>query len=153
MDDATRSALSRSQVIDLTTTGRRTGERRRIEIFLHNVNGQLFISGMPFPGRTRSWIYNVAQDPHVTVHLKGETVANIPATARVVSDPAERRPLIEAAAKTWGRTDIDVMLEHSPLIEVTVEDYPRGFRSTRRRVESGARPDPPPPPQGHQSES
>ena len=122
MDDATRSALSRSQVIDLTTTGRRTGEQRRIEIFLHSMNGQLFISGKPFPGRTRSWIYNVASEPHVTVHLKGETVADIPATARVVTDPAERRPLIEAAAKTWGRTDIDVMLEHSPLIDVTVED-------------------------------
>jgi hypothetical protein len=67
-----------------------------------------------------------SQDPHVTVHLKGETVADIPATARVVNDPAERRPLIETAAKTWGRTDIDVMLEHSPLVEVTVEDYPRG---------------------------
>ena len=123
MDDATRSALSRSQVIDLTTTGRRTGEQRRIEIFLHSVNGQLFITGMPVPGRTRSWIYNVAQDPHVTVHLKGEIVADLPATARVVNDPAERRPLIEAAAKTWGRTDIDVMVEHSPLIVVTIEDY------------------------------
>lgn len=122
MDDATRSALSRSQVIDLTTTGRRSGERRRIEIFLHNLNGQLFISGMPFPGRTRSWIYNVTGDPHVTVHLKGDLVADLPATARVIDDPAERRPLIEAAAKTWGRTDLDVMLEHSPLIEVTVED-------------------------------
>ena len=77
MDDATRTALSRSQVIDLTTTGRRTGQQRRIEIFLHSVNGQLY--------------------------------------------PAERRPLIEAAATAWGRTDIDVMLEHSPLIEVTIE--------------------------------
>jgi deazaflavin-dependent oxidoreductase (nitroreductase family) len=126
MDDVTLSALTRSQVIDLTTTGRRTGEARRIEIFLHNANGQLFISGMPVPGRTRSWIYNVTADPHVIVHLKGETVANIPATARVINDPAERRPLIEAAAKTWGRTDIDVMLEHSPLIEVIVEDQPSG---------------------------
>jgi deazaflavin-dependent oxidoreductase (nitroreductase family) len=124
MDDATRSALSHSQVIDLTTTGRRTGEQRRIEIFLHSVDGQLFITGMPVPGRTRSWIYNVTDDPHVTVHLKDETVADLPATARVIKDPAERRPLIEAAAKTWGRTDIDVMLEHSPLMELAVEDYP-----------------------------
>ena len=69
MDDATRSALSLSQVIDLTTTGRHTGEQRRIEILLHSVNGQLFISGMPFPGRTRSWIHNVNQDPRVTVHV------------------------------------------------------------------------------------
>ena len=121
MDDAVRSALSHSQVIDLTTIGRRSGEKRRIEIFLHSMNGQLFISGTPYPGHTRAWIYNVAADPHVTVHLKGSTVADVPATARVVTDPAERRPLIEAAAKTWGRTDIDVMLEHSPLIDVTVE--------------------------------
>jgi deazaflavin-dependent oxidoreductase (nitroreductase family) len=124
VDPATRAALSRSQVIDLTTIGRRTGQQRRIEIFLHSVDGRLFISGMPFPGRTRSWIYNTAADPHITVHLKGEVVADLPATARVINDPDERRPLIEAAAKAWGRTDVDVMLQHSPLIEVTVEGEP-----------------------------
>ena len=118
MDDAVRSALAHRQVIDLTTIGRRSGEQRRIEIFLHSLNGRLFISGTPFPGHTRAWIYNVAADPHVTVHLKGSTVADVPATARVVTDPAERRPLIEAAAATWGRDDIDLMMEQSPLIEI-----------------------------------
>ena len=125
MNDATRGELDRSQVIDLSTTGRRSGEPRRIEIFLHSVNGQLFISGQPFPGRTRAWIHNVAADPHVTIHLRGTTVADVPATARVIHDPTERRPLIEAAAQRWGRTDIDVMLEHSPLIELTVQHYPQ----------------------------
>jgi len=122
MDDAVRAALARSQTIDLTTTGRRSGEARRIEIFLHSVDGQLFISGTPFPGRTRAWIYNVAADPHVIVHLKRTVVADVPATARVITEPDERRPLIEAAARAWGRTDLDVMLEHSPLITITVED-------------------------------
>jgi deazaflavin-dependent oxidoreductase (nitroreductase family) len=124
MDDDTRSALAHSQVVDLTTTGRRSGEPRRIEIFLHALDDQLFITGMPFPGRTRAWLHNVAADPHVTVHLKGRTVADVPATARVVVDPAERRPLIEAAARHWGRTDVDVMMLHSPLIVLTVEGYP-----------------------------
>ena len=124
MNDAIRSALSDSQIIDLTTTGRRSGEPRRIEIFLHSVDGQLFISGMPFPGRTRAWIHNVAVHPHVTIHLKGRAVADVPATARVVEDKAERRPLIEAAARQWGRTDLDVMLEHSPLIVLAVDGYP-----------------------------
>ena len=32
IDRVTRDALSRSQVIDLTNTGRRTGQPRRIEI-------------------------------------------------------------------------------------------------------------------------
>lgn len=123
MDGALRSALDHSQVIDLTTRGRRSGEPRRIEIFLHNLGGRLVISGMPFPGRTRAWLHNVAADPHVTLHLKGRAVADVPAIARVVSDPAERRPLIEGAARQWGRDDVEVMMAHSPLIEPTVDGY------------------------------
>ena len=49
MDDTIRTALHHSQVIDLTTTGRRTGQQRRIEIFLHDHDGQLFITGCPGP--------------------------------------------------------------------------------------------------------
>ncbi|MBM6402621.1 nitroreductase family deazaflavin-dependent oxidoreductase [Phycicoccus sonneratiae] len=120
--DATLSALTRSQVIDLTTTGRRTGRLRRIEIFLHYDDGRLFISGMPRSDRTRDWIYNIGADPHVVVHLKQSVVADVPATARVVADPDERRPLIEAAARRWRRTDIEEMMRHSPLIVLNVDD-------------------------------
>jgi deazaflavin-dependent oxidoreductase (nitroreductase family) len=120
--EATRAALNRSQVIDLTTTGRRTGRLRRIEIFLHNDHGQLFISGMPRADRTRDWIHNIEADPNVVIHLKQAVVADVPATARVITDPSERRPLIEAAATRWGRTDVPEMLRHSPLIVITVDD-------------------------------
>ena len=64
-DGATRAALNHSQIIDLTTRGRRTGQLRRIEIFLHSHDGQLFISGMPRADRTRDWIRNIAADLHV----------------------------------------------------------------------------------------
>ena len=120
--DATRAALNHSQVIDLTTTGRRTGQLRRIEIFLHNHDGRLFITGMPRADRTRDWIYNIRADPHVVLHLKQAVVADVRATARVVTDPNERRPLIEAAAKRWGRTDLPDMLRHSPLIVLTIDE-------------------------------
>ncbi|WP_199423661.1 nitroreductase family deazaflavin-dependent oxidoreductase [Actinotalea solisilvae] len=121
MDDGTRSALHRSQVIDLTTTGRRTREPRRIEIYLHELDGRLFISGMPFPTK-RQWLRNVEADPHVTIHLKRGLTADVPALARVVEDPVERRPLIEAAAARWGRDDVDLMMEQSPLMELTPTD-------------------------------
>jgi deazaflavin-dependent oxidoreductase (nitroreductase family) len=114
----TSSALHRSQVIDLTTTGRHSGEPRRIEIYLHELDGRLFISGQPSP-RTRAWIHNVAADPHVVIHLKVGASADVPALARVVDDPDERRPLIEAAASRWGRHDIELMMAQSPLIEIT----------------------------------
>jgi deazaflavin-dependent oxidoreductase (nitroreductase family) len=111
-------ALYRSQLIDLTTNGRNSGEPRRIEIYLHHLDGRLFISGQPSP-RTRAWIHNVSADPNVVVHLKAGTVADVPARARVVEEPDERRPLIEAAASRWGRDDVDAMMAQSPLIEIT----------------------------------
>lgn len=122
MDENTRKALHHSQVIDLTTTGRRTGLSRRIEIFLHDQDGVLFITGIPRADRTRDWIHNITADPHVVVHLKQSVTADIPATARVITDPAERRPLMEAAARHWGRHDVDEMVRHSPLIVLTLPD-------------------------------
>jgi deazaflavin-dependent oxidoreductase (nitroreductase family) len=125
MDDTIRTALGRSQRIDMTTTGRRSGEPRKIEIFLHSLDGRLVISGMPNPGRTRAWIHNLEADPALVIHLKdGGARADLPATARIVTDPDERRELLAGVARTWGRTDLDVMAEHSPLIEVTIPGYP-----------------------------
>lgn len=125
MDEAIRASLAHSQVIDITTTGRITGEPRRIEIFVHNLGGRLVISGMPMPDRTRAWIRNLEADPTLTIHLKGpDAVADVPATARVITDPGERRDLLIGVARNWNRTDLDVMIEHSPLIEVTVPGYP-----------------------------
>jgi deazaflavin-dependent oxidoreductase (nitroreductase family) len=122
VDENTKNALQHSQIIDLTTIGRRSGQPRKIEIFLHVDDGVLFITGIPQADRTRDWIHNIAADQHVVVHLKQSLVADVPATARVVTDPAERRPLIEAAARRWDRTDVDEMVAHSPLIVLTVPD-------------------------------
>jgi deazaflavin-dependent oxidoreductase (nitroreductase family) len=121
VDGAVCTALHSSQVIDLTTTGRRTGRPRRIEIFLHDDDGRLFITGMPRPGRTRDWIYNIRSDSRVVVHLKHGVTADVPATAREVTDVEERRPLIEAAARRWRRTDVDQMLAYSPLVVLDVD--------------------------------
>ncbi|WP_322410675.1 nitroreductase family deazaflavin-dependent oxidoreductase [Microbacterium invictum] len=117
-------ALHQSQIIDLTTTGRRSGLPRRIEIFLHYEDGVLFITGMPRRDRTRDWIRNITADPRVIVHLKQGVEVDIPATARVIADPDEARPLIEAAARRWRRDDVEEMIAHSPLIVLTVAPSP-----------------------------
>lgn len=114
-----RAALDQSQIIDLTTMGRRTGQPRRVEIFLHSDDGRLFITGMPRVDRTRDWIHNIRANPRIVIHLKQAVVADVSAVARVVTDPDERRPLIESAAKRWRRTDVEDMMRHSPLIVVT----------------------------------
>jgi deazaflavin-dependent oxidoreductase (nitroreductase family) len=121
-DDPIRAALSRGGVIDITTTGRATGEPRRIEIMFHRIDGRMWISGMPST-RRRSWLANLAKNPRLTVHLKGpRAIADLPATARIVDDPTERRTILERVARAWRRTDVDRMVAQSPLIEVILDD-------------------------------
>jgi deazaflavin-dependent oxidoreductase (nitroreductase family) len=124
MDQEIRRALATSGIIDITTTGRRTGKPRRIEIFMHAIDGRIVISGRPVAGRTRAWIHNLQADPSITIHLKRGVVADLPATARIVTDPAERRELLTRVAAAWHRTDLDAMVAHSPLIEIEVPGYP-----------------------------
>src|SRR5450631_1317899 len=113
------AALQGSQTIDITTTGRRSGEPRRLEIVSHNVAGRISISGMPFPKR-RSWLRNLDAHPRFTFHLKGKVRADLPATARVIDEEPERREILPHIARIWGRKDIEEMVRHSPLIEVTI---------------------------------
>jgi deazaflavin-dependent oxidoreductase (nitroreductase family) len=121
MTDPIAAALSRGGTIDITTNGRRSGQPRRIEIVFHRIDGRIWISGIP-SRRKRAWLANLEADPRLTFHLKGPVaVADLPATARVVTDPEERRPILARVAQAWRRTDLDRMVEQSPLIEVTVD--------------------------------
>ncbi|HKW71509.1 MAG TPA: nitroreductase/quinone reductase family protein [Candidatus Dormibacteraeota bacterium] len=119
--DEIRSALERGHTIDMTTTGRRTGRPRRIEIVFHNIGGRIYISGTPRRNR-RSWLANLDADPHLTFHLKGRVRADLSGTARIITDESERRAVLPFIARAWGRTDLEAMVRYSPLIEVTFPD-------------------------------
>jgi deazaflavin-dependent oxidoreductase (nitroreductase family) len=118
--EAVDAALQRGHTIDITTTGRRSGRPRRVEIVFHNIDGRIYISGLPSQ-RKRAWLGNLEADPHFTFHLKGKTRADLPAIARVIDDEAERRSILPHIARAWNRDDLDRMVRYSPLIEVTFE--------------------------------
>jgi deazaflavin-dependent oxidoreductase (nitroreductase family) len=118
--NAIDAALERGHTIDITTTGRKSGEPRRLEIVFHNIDGRIYISGTPF-ARKRRWLLNLEADPHFTFHLKGKTRADLAAVARVIDDEAERRAILPHIARAWGRDDLDRMVRYSPLIEVTFD--------------------------------
>jgi deazaflavin-dependent oxidoreductase (nitroreductase family) len=118
--EAIASALERGHTIDITTIGRQSGKLRRLEIVFHNIDGRIYISGIPSRNR-RSWIANLDADPHLTFHLKGKVEADLPATARVIEDEAERREILPSVARNWGRKDLEAMVQYSPLIEVTFD--------------------------------
>ena len=120
LDDKVRDALSRPvTVVDISTTGRKSGQERRVEIVMHNIDGRLYISGQP-SRRRRSWLANLDANPKFTLHVKRGARADLPATAREITDLSERRQVLEHVARNWKRDDVDTMVEFSPLIEVTV---------------------------------
>ena len=124
MDDSIQRALRRGHTIDITTTGRRTGKDRRIELVFHNIDGRIVISGSP-SRRKRGWIWNLEADPHLTFHLKRSVHADLPASARVITDEQERRQLAEwIVANAWPNQEVEAMTRYSPFIEVTIDPVP-----------------------------
>jgi deazaflavin-dependent oxidoreductase (nitroreductase family) len=113
-------ALERGGLIDITTTGRTSGQPRRVEIVFFNIDGRVYISGMP--GR-RDWIANLQADPHLLFHFKREFAADLPATARVITDETERREVMERVTTAWKRQDqLEAFVAGAPLIEVTFDE-------------------------------
>jgi len=115
-NDAVADALRHGGVMDITTTGRKTGLPRRIELVFHNVDGRIVISGRP--GFPRGWVANLRANPEFTFHLKRGIQTDLPAHGRVVSDPAEREALLAQVARAW-HIDLGVMVRSAPLVEVT----------------------------------
>lgn len=122
------SSAPDDHVIDITTTGARTGQPRRIEIWLHRIEGHFYLTGMPVH---RSWYANLLVNRHFTVHLKREVNADLAATALPVNDETRRcvienvvslQDLPAYAARGLPRQDSEVWQSNSPLVEVVFDD-------------------------------
>ena len=113
-----RQALAVDRTIDITTTGRRSGVPRRIETWLYRADGRLFLTGSP--GR-RDWYANLVAQPSFTIHLKQSATADLPASARPITDEAERRAVLEGVLRDVSYpADLEQWLAASPLVEITV---------------------------------
>lgn len=89
--------------VDITTVGRTSGRRRRIEIWMVKVDGLYVIGGTPGP---RDWYANLLSNPNLTVHtLSG---LDLPATAVPVTDLDHRRRIYEHPATAWYRSQVTV---------------------------------------------
>lgn len=107
-------ALASGGLAEITTRGRHTGQLRRVPIVFHNLDGRIFVSGRP--GK-RDWYANLVADPHFTFHLVRGVVADLPATARPITDVEERQRMLAPIARGWGY-GLELMVGRSPLVEV-----------------------------------
>ena len=122
MDSNIREALGVDMTVDITTTGRKTGQPRRIEIWSHYFDGRIILTGSP---GTRSWYANLQANPAFTYHLKERLRVDVPATARPIKGEAERRAVLtrlkEVSPFRQGQPmdDVEAWVKGSCLVEVT----------------------------------
>ena len=127
MDQDIAAALARGGIADITTTGRKSGLPRRIEIFFHSFDEGYFIAGRP--GFKRDWLANLEANPGFTLHLKRSVSADVPARATVIKDRDRRwHILYRARTESWGvdparaERDHEIWVAQSPLVSFVVED-------------------------------
>ncbi len=127
MDETVQQVLAQGGTIDITTTGRTSGQSRRIEIVFYNFDGAIYISGIP--GRPRSWYANLRAQPRFTFHLKEGVTADLPARATPILDPAQRRAvltsIVQRVAESYGQAynvNIKEWVVSSPLVSVAFEN-------------------------------
>ena len=122
------SSTIEDRTVDITTTGRRSGLPRRIEIVFYRSGDEIYLSGIPGP-RTRDWLANLAARPQFSFHFKHGVAADLPATATVIVDPDERRRTLAVFVEEfnrrrgpdspWPEAVLDEWVERSPLARVS----------------------------------
>ena len=90
------------QFVYLTTTGRKTGLPRQIEIWFVELEGRLYI--LAEHGLKAKWVQNIIADANVNVHLGDREFR---AVGRVLDDVQDSDPYTKAQAAArekygWG---------------------------------------------------
>jgi len=121
MDQLVKDAMNGGGLADITTTGRKTGEPRRVEIFFHHFDGDYYLTGQP--RGPRDWNANILANPEFTLHLKNGVSADVVVAGEAEPDPNERERIIRRAQiENWNyesekvESSIKIWVEASPFI-------------------------------------
>ena len=119
MPEDIRSIFTTHEVVDITTTSRKSGDARRIEIRLHALDGKLYITGRP--GRPRSWYANMVAKPAFTLHLKQDLKRDLQCNAVPITEDGARRTVFElmlAEEESMAHVNVAEWAKVAPLVEV-----------------------------------
>lgn len=131
MNEKIKNALKTDKTIDIITTGAKSGQPRRKEIWFHNIGGRIIICGTPSGGGAkgarvrRDWLANLKANPAFTFVLKESVQAELPARAVEITDPEERRAIFSAPETRWYRDQgisVEELAEGGPVVEVFFEE-------------------------------
>ena len=132
MNKAIKQALDNDKLIDIVTTGAKSGKPRRTEIWFTNVGGRIIICGTPnTDGHSgtyspRDWMANLRANPDFLFCLKESVAAELAATAVPISEPADRRRLMTAPETQWYRDQVESvsdLIANSPIVEIFFKTF------------------------------
>jgi hypothetical protein len=117
---------------ELSTVGRRSGHRRRVETWYVVIDGHIVLTGTP---GTRSWLANLREHPDAVLHLR-DPDRDLAVTATEVTDPSTRRRITVEAwrLQPWYAEQpysIEAWVTDSPMVTLTpTTPRRRGGRTT-----------------------
>ena len=123
-----KHALANDSTIDIITTGRKSGEQKKIEIWFHNIDGRIIICGKPrgerddgSPWSNRGWLANMRANPAFTFCLKESCQTELAARMVEISDEGERRRIMSLPKMEWYHQQVESvedLVVGSPIVEV-----------------------------------
>lgn len=120
MDALVADALRKDRLVDITTTGRRSGAPSRKEIVFHHLDGEIYLTGTP--GR-RDWYANMLANPAFTFHLKQSATADLAARAHPITSEQEKRLVLAEILPSMNRAhELEKWVAGSPLVRVEFLD-------------------------------
>lgn len=114
-------ALETDNLVDIVTTGRKSGEPRRLEIWFHTIDGRIIITGTPRP---RDWLANLRANPEMLFCFKVSTNLELPARVVEITSKADRHDILTRPETAWYREQgftVEELVSNAPMIEVLLK--------------------------------
>ena len=120
-DSQVQAALEKDNLVDISTTGRKTGQTHRFEIWFHYLAGQVYLTGKPGP---RDWYANMLAHPQIIFHLKESQPIDLDASATSITDMVERRRVLTQLLKGSDYWDnLEAWIADSPLVHIALRSF------------------------------
>ena len=112
-------AIRNDRLVDITTTGRKSGNQYRKEVRLRQIDGQVYLTNNP---GTRDWAANLYAIPQFQYHFKESAEIDAIAVAKPVREESEKRQILYALLEKEGALDqLEARVAGSNLFKI---DFP-----------------------------
>lgn len=117
MNEQISWAIKHDWLVDITTTGRKSGKKHTVEVLLRQIDGQVYLSNQP--GAKRDWAANLLVNPEFVYHLKQSAKVAMKAKATPIYDPEDRREVYGVVLAREGRlSQVEQRVQHSNLFKI-----------------------------------